>query len=974
MITFEEFKEMHVSEAASRLQVDMHELWSFLVVSRGWANSPIPPSPSPLPPHPGLPTSIPRRHTPLSQQVESLSLVEATAVEKDAVVVPDAAHIHRIEALESQVHFLKHRLIKADSTEALMIQSAPNSSVRPSSKDPLSCSDAVSQWLSNGLTLSDEVIKESAASAVAYLGPLTASLAHYSEQIDETDASLSQRLSSTNVRLVTRLEKRLADLKSCKEVKRKELGEAIKHLQDTTWGSARQLAARLDHDRREYADAMLKMTAEHPDVLEEINTLAAKLHNIGPMELLEEGYVVENGQLERVRVEALVEEDTYDVAFWSVVDYLNSPYDEGFETSKRRVARVKRCAIYAENAKKQQKIPDSLQRTAGVKCRYHGTGDLPWEPPTERTVYDKHFLLAMKDTEVCRRRPEVSNPNPEVSSKDPAFLMLLYAAAESSLERLRRFCDMIQAQVSGATAIVPPAPKKMARAFTKTLEKYRGDFSKLTDLARATINCSSLLVLREVLKKVGSEKEAFTLVLVKNRLMFEYNADDTGGYRDLLLNLVDVESGHIVELQLTVALLLAVKMHGEGGHVAYNVARMINLFDESVNVHKGALTQNVFKGIENGLLRVLECGGKATALGYRDNFDRLLTACKSEYCGLVEIRLDDVDWPAKRSVTELLEILMANCKTLECLWITDDAVSGVLPPALFEHLPKLRKIKLQSTSASGGPIPLSLVSATALEECNMWGLKLSGRLSPDLGKVQSLKLLWLYRNSLVGPIPKELGNLDKLRFLSLKNNSLSGEIPEELGRLQNLENFDLNWNSLSGPLPKSFGNLKNMLDLRVCCNKLTGSIPEELGELKLLRTLYLYGNQLSGEIPASIGRLEQLERLDLSKNSLTGPIPHTLGNLRNLVSLCLNKNNLAGDMPVEIDLLNDCLRQLRLKDNPCLRASLGPKLLEKKAAGQLELSLDGAPDSPLERNPTPPRLSMHSSSSYASTSTNDGAK
>ncbi|KEH28345.1 somatic embryogenesis receptor kinase-like protein [Medicago truncatula] len=63
---------------------------------------------------------------------------------------------------------------------------------------------------------------------------------------------------------------------------------------------------------------------------------------------------------------------------------------------------------------------------------------------------------------------------------------------------------------------------------------------------------------------------------------------------------------------------------------------------------------------------------------------------------------------------------------------------------------------------------------------------LSGHLVPELGKLEHLQYLELYKNNIQGTIPKELGNLKSLVSLDLYNNNISGTIPPSLGKLKNL--------------------------------------------------------------------------------------------------------------------------------------------------------------------------------------------
>ena len=129
---------------------------------------------------------------------------------------------------------------------------------------------------------------------------------------------------------------------------------------------------------------------------------------------------------------------------------------------------------------------------------------------------------------------------------------------------------------------------------------------------------------------------------------------------------------------------------------------------------------------------------------------------------------------------------------------------------------------------------------------------LSGRISPEWGKLEELRSLRLHRNRLCGPIPSELGALGKLRELVLGMNALTGPIPPALGQL---------------------GQLR-LLHLRR--NRLTGSIPPELGALARLRTLVLDANALTGPVPAAVAELAGLDELWLDGNRLSGGVPEAL--------------------------------------------------------------------------------------------------
>ena len=157
--------------------------------------------------------------------------------------------------------------------------------------------------------------------------------------------------------------------------------------------------------------------------------------------------------------------------------------------------------------------------------------------------------------------------------------------------------------------------------------------------------------------------------------------------------------------------------------------------------------------------------------------------------------------------------------------------------------------------------------------------------------------LRIANEDIAGTIPSELGNLDSLQNLSLWKNGLKGGIPKELGNLANLRNLDLRENQLTGEIPTELGDLTELNGLMLSVNRLTSEIPTELGSLAELRSINLASNQLTGEIPSELGSLAKLTRLALNDNQLTGEIPTELVNLSNLQELYLQDNLLTGCVP-----------------------------------------------------------------------------
>lgn len=109
----------------------------------------------------------------------------------------------------------------------------------------------------------------------------------------------------------------------------------------------------------------------------------------------------------------------------------------------------------------------------------------------------------------------------------------------------------------------------------------------------------------------------------------------------------------------------------------------------------------------------------------------------------------------------------------------------------------------------------------------------------------------LGNSNLSGRLVPELGMLEHLQYLELYKNNITGNILEELGNLKNLISLDLYNNNLTGEIPRSLGNLKSLVFLRINNNMLTGQIPRELTLLPNLKVVDISNNNLCGTIPTS---------------------------------------------------------------------------------------------------------------------------
>jgi len=127
----------------------------------------------------------------------------------------------------------------------------------------------------------------------------------------------------------------------------------------------------------------------------------------------------------------------------------------------------------------------------------------------------------------------------------------------------------------------PGPPKKDTRVMEKTQLAYSGNYAKLKDLRRASVVCPTIKDVMRFIKAVQDGK-TLTICRVKNRFSKTYDANLSGGYRDLQLNIVG-EGGFIWELQVHLAAIEKLKTEmrdhkddsGQTGHQRYVAFRTI---------------------------------------------------------------------------------------------------------------------------------------------------------------------------------------------------------------------------------------------------------------------------------------------------------------------------------------------------------------------------------------------------------------
>jgi hypothetical protein len=176
---------------------------------------------------------------------------------------------------------------------------------------------------------------------------------------------------------------------------------------------------------------------------------------------------------------------------------------------------------------------------------------------TDRATNDR-FGLQGRPSESGAAGPAGAGPQ---RARDLDDLYAQAGAAQAELGVATR-------EIAGATdgrPVIPDQLKGRARAQEKVTTEYGGDATRLTDLARSSIEYTSLA---DVYRGLDQLRSRFEIVRVKDR----FQAPTAEGYRDILVNL-RMSNGHVVEVQLHLKQVLDVK--GGVGHHLYEEIRGI---------------------------------------------------------------------------------------------------------------------------------------------------------------------------------------------------------------------------------------------------------------------------------------------------------------------------------------------------------------------------------------------------------------
>ena len=535
------------------------------------------------------------------------------------------------------------------------------------------------------------------------MAPLSIEKSQLLAQANQLRTSLASATAATDVKDTTK-QLLLLSTKTVQTARTERgLAEAIERLYQTRNEVSRSISQGLADDGDKYQNTM---DAVDPAGAVDLHERVRELANKGALKANEVVEVIENGRLTKAQVRGGPIDGTYKLLLWTEVVKPGHCFEQGFLTSEPRLLDLPRKDIYAKSKQHQRLSDDAI---AAWKDRAALRGDTSPAPP---------------------------------DSKTPEFLLLVLADADRTRPALAELCRRIEAAAPGTEATLGPV-KSISRAAVKALTKYGGDYSGLTDLMRMKVVCEELAHVRSALEEVAAAAD-WELVLIKDRMQHAYDPQMSGGYRDILMNL-RWTNGHVVEVQFHLHKLIAIK--SGGGHVPYELAWLLGLFEPETMSHVGILTESVLENISAGIFRQVECRGPACRV--TAHFGGLLGAIRSPACTLIQLRLPNVDWPPGKPVSELLDALKLRGRALRSVGLANEGAAAAceIPADFFEACPNIEFFNVSGSNITGA-IPGTIEACSRLRMFFVQNNQLSGERFPRPPSPRSIRSrLWISRGT-----------------------------------------------------------------------------------------------------------------------------------------------------------------------------------------------------------------------------------
>ena len=464
---------------------------------------------------------------------------------------------------------------------------------------------------------------------------------------------------------------------------------------------------------------------------------------------------------------------------------------KGTENSIERLRQSKESAVKAEaelhhrySSLRDKAVtrftPLLLQTVNKYSAAFEGVMDATGEASLERI----ETMCKGYTTKGRRLRQPLVSAHPKESLDALMLLMDLAIQAGPKLATLAR--DAIGG-LDGCEVVVAPKPTKgLARALQKAQEEYESDYTRILDLARISIVITTLHVLEAVLAWLLAPERSprFRVARIKDRLSRQWDAEMSGGNRDLMLNgWLDIGGGRqlIVEVQLHLRCLYELK---SDLHVLYAGARVLGALEDSTAKHEGVLSEAVLQRMETGVVR--KVGTMFTPMDEATRA-RLVAALHTEPCALLELQLNYAKCEGEPcfegwTIPKLIEPSTGTlaCRRLRVLEIAYTNMSGEIPPSLADcsMLTHLHIMDNQCVARMHAPPARPLRAQRGCSFALVTG-RLTGSIPDWLPKLPVLQYIGVGGNKLTGPIPESIGECRNLTWFNFMNNMLSGQVPAD---------------------------------------------------------------------------------------------------------------------------------------------------------------------------------------------------
>ncbi|TQE06481.1 hypothetical protein C1H46_007980 [Malus baccata] len=287
----------------------------------------------------------------------------------------------------------------------------------------------------------------------------------------------------------------------------------------------------------------------------------------------------------------------------------------------------------------------------------------------------------------------------------------------------------------------------------------------------------------------------------------------------------------------------------------------------------------------------------------------------------------DKDLSFNKGLTGSLSPRLGDLSNLNILILAGCSFSGIIPSELGK-LGQLTFLALNTNNFTGS-IPASLGNLSNLYWLDLADNQLTGPLpvssstTPGLDQLFKAKHFHLNQNQLSGTIPRGLFSSKMILIHVLfDGNRFNGTIPSTIFSVQTLEVLRLDRNALMGPVSSDISNLIYLSELNFAYNNLNGSLPDLTG-LNALNYVDLSNNSFDpSEAPRWISTLPSLTTIVLENVALKGTVPEKMFSIPSLQQVKM-KNNAFNDTFNMGDTISPQLTLVDLQNNKIQKITLG---------------------------------------------------